>query len=120
MTNGKRRVQKLESGLNAKQAVMHSLTEVHGFDSAEDYYRRSSALAIIGEIRVPTLLIQAIDDPFIPFAAYEHASIAANSAVSLLTPQRGGHAGFWGRSGIDSDRFWAEHRAIEFCRQRAR
>jgi predicted alpha/beta-fold hydrolase len=91
-----------------------------GFDSAEDYYRRSSALAIIGEIRVPTLLIQAIDDPFIPFAAYEHASIAANSAVSLLTPQRGGHAGFWGRSGIDSDRFWAEHRAIEFCRQRAR
>jgi len=88
-----------------------------GFDSAEDYYRRSSALPLIGAIRVPTLLIQAIDDPFIPFAAYENPSIAANPAVSLLATQHGGHAGFWARRGNDSDRFWAEHRAIEFCQQ---
>jgi len=90
-----------------------------GFDSAEDYYRRSSALPIIGDIRVPTLLIQAADDPFIPFTAYESASIAANPAVALLATQNGGHAGFWGRRGVDADRFWAEHRAIEFCRQQA-
>jgi len=90
-----------------------------GFDSAEDYYQRSSALPILGDIRVPTLLIQAVDDPFIPFAAYEHASIASNPAVSLLATPHGGHAGFWGRRGIDPDRFWAEHRAIEFCRQQA-
>jgi len=89
-----------------------------GFDSAEDYYRRSSALPLIGDIRVPTLLIQAIDDPFIPFAAYENASLTSNPAVSLLATRCGGHAGFWGRSGVDSDRFWAEHRAIEFCWQR--
>ena len=89
-----------------------------GFASAEDYYRRSSSLPLIADIRVPTLLIQAIDDPFIPFAAYENAAIAANPAVKLLASRHGGHAGFWARRGVDPDRFWAEHRAIEFCRRR--
>ena len=89
-----------------------------GFESAEDYYRRSSALRLIGDIHVPTLLIQAVDDPFVPFAAYEDSAVAANPAVSLLATPHGGHAGFWGRRGIDPDRFWAEHRAIEFCHQR--
>jgi len=88
-----------------------------GFDSAEDYYRHSIALRVIGDIRVPTLLIQAVDDPFIPFAAYENSSIDANPAVSLLATRHGGHAGFWARRGADSDRFWAEHRAVEFCQQ---
>jgi hypothetical protein len=90
-----------------------------GFDSAEDYYARCSALPRLRDIRVPTLLIQAVDDPFIPFAAYEHPSIAGNTSLSLLTPEHGGHTGFWGRGGIESDRFWAEHRAIEFCVQAA-
>ena len=86
-----------------------------GFASAEDYYQRSSALRVISAIRVPTLLIQAIDDPFVPYAAYEHPAITTNGHVSLLATARGGHAAFWGRRSADSDRFWAEHRAIEFC-----
>ncbi len=88
-----------------------------GFESAEDYYRRSSALPLIGNIRVPTLLIQAVDDPFVPFAAYRDATLLANPALSLLATQHGGHTGFWGQPGTDSDRFWAEHRAVEFCHQ---
>ncbi len=96
------------------------VAQLCGFDSAEDYYQRSSALAFIGDIHVPTLLIQAIDDPFVPFGAYENPAISANPAVSLLATRHGGHAGFWARRGTDSDRFWAEHRAIAFCRQRVR
>ncbi len=90
-----------------------------GFDSAEDYYARSSSLPWLPGIEVPTLLIHARDDPFVPFLPYEDPSIRANSNITLLATERGGHAGFWGRRGQDDDRFWAEHRAVQFCAERA-
>lgn len=90
-----------------------------GFDSAEDYYARSSSLPWIPRIEVPTLLIHARDDPFVPFEPYEDPSIAANPHVTLLATTHGGHAGFWGRRGLDHDRFWAEHRAVQYCAERA-
>ncbi|NKB89222.1 MAG: alpha/beta fold hydrolase [Acidobacteria bacterium] len=86
-----------------------------GFDSAEDYYARSSALRVIDGIATPTLLIQSVDDPFIPFAPFESQPVGANSQIELLRTRRGGHCGFWGRPGADGDRFWAEHRAVEYC-----
>ena len=93
-----------------------------GFESAEDYYARSSALVCIGSVAIPTLLIQARDDPFIPFGAFEHPTLRNNAEVGLLAPRRGGHVGFIGsrrstRSDIDCH--WAENRAIEFCAARA-
>lgn len=91
-----------------------------GFESAEDYYARSSSLPWIPKIDVPTLLIHARDDPFVPFQPYEDPSIAANPRVTLLATQHGGHAGFWGRRGLDHDRFWAEHRAVQYCAAQAR
>ena len=65
----------------------------------------------------PTLLIQAQDDPFVPFDAHRDRSIATNPAVDLLATDRGGHTEFWGRAGVDSDRFWAEHRSLKFLAQ---
>ncbi len=90
-----------------------------GFDNAADYYRRCSALRFIDTIRVPTLLIQAHDDPFIPFDAYRDPRIAANRAVTLLATAHGGHTGFYGSSPPDPDAFWAENRAVDFCARAA-
>jgi predicted alpha/beta-fold hydrolase len=89
-----------------------------GFRDASDYYARSSALPLISRIRVPTLIIHAQDDPFIPFASLRHPSVGANSSIILLAPAHGGHVGFVGADQTNGeDRFWAENRLIEFCRR---
>ena len=48
-----------------------------GFAGSDDYYRRASALPYLGRIRVPTLIIHAKDDPFIPFSQFERKELAS-------------------------------------------
>jgi predicted alpha/beta-fold hydrolase len=89
----------------------------HGFADAADYYHRSSALRVIAQIRTPTLIIHAEDDPFIPFAPLLDAAIAENPCILLLGPKQGGHVAFISSTqNGDEDRFWAENRVIEFCK----
>jgi len=73
-------------------------------------------MVVVGTWRIPTLLVQAEDDPFIPFTPYRDPRVRDNPAVRLLATRRGGHTGFWARSGTDPDPHWAEHRAVNFCR----
>ena len=86
-----------------------------GFADARDYYAKASSLPFIKHIRIPTLIIHAEDDPFIPFAPLRDASVAANPYVLLRATQRGGHVAFLSANSQDEDRFWAENRLIEFC-----
>lgn len=88
----------------------------HGFANAADYYHKASALRVMDKIRVPTLIIHAQDDPFIPFAPLRDPSVGANSYILLLAPERGGHVAFVAAATNGEDRFWAENRAIEFCK----
>jgi predicted alpha/beta-fold hydrolase len=67
----------------------------NGFASAADYYARSSAEPFLADIRVPTLLVQAGNDPWIPFDAYRRVDWRANPALTLLQGD-GGHVGFHG------------------------
>jgi predicted alpha/beta-fold hydrolase len=90
-----------------------------GFRDADDYYTRSSALGLLAEIRVPTLLLVAQDDPMIPFRSFERAKLSANPHIILETPRHGGHCGFITRGG-SGERFWAETRIVEFCREHSR
>lgn len=87
---------------------------VHGFAGADDYYQRASCLPVIDRIRVPTLLIHAKDDPFIPFAPLRHPSVAENPYLLLVATERGGHVAFISRN--KEDRFWSESRLVEFCK----
>ena len=87
-----------------------------GFDSTSDYYAKASSLPLIGSIRVPTLIVHAEDDPFIPFAPLRDSSIAANPYVLLIATERGGHVAFVSANSRDEDRFWAENRVVEFCK----
>ena len=86
-----------------------------GYKDANDYYARASSLPLIERIRVPTLIIHAHDDPFIPFDSLRHPSVAANPHLLLLAPERGGHLGFLAGDTTGEDRFWAENRVVEFC-----
>ncbi|HEX7720615.1 MAG TPA: alpha/beta fold hydrolase [Pyrinomonadaceae bacterium] len=85
-----------------------------GFADARDYYAKASSLPFIERIRIPTLIIHAEDDPFIPFAPLRDPSVAANPYVLLMATERGGHVAFLSAN-AGEDRFWAENRLVEFC-----
>jgi len=108
------------TGLSAIRSIEqfddHYVAPAFGFESVSDYYARASSRPFIGRIRVPTLIIHAEDDPFIPFEPLRDPSIAANPYVLLMAPKRGGHVAFVSADSPGEDRFWAENRVVEFCR----
>lgn len=66
---------------------------LHGFRDADDYWRRASAKPVLGEVRVPALVINARNDPFIPAESLPlPAEVSAH--VTLWQPEQGGHVGF--------------------------
>jgi predicted alpha/beta-fold hydrolase len=66
---------------------------IHGFENAQDYWTRSSSKPWLKEISVPTLIINARNDPFLPRTALPSAA-EVSDAVTLEFPDRGGHVGF--------------------------
>jgi predicted alpha/beta-fold hydrolase len=70
---------------------------LHGFTDAADYYRQSSCADFIARIRVPTLIVHAADDPFLPASAIPPRDIAS-PLVQMAISRHGGHVGFVGGS----------------------
>jgi predicted alpha/beta-fold hydrolase len=66
---------------------------LHGFLGVEDYWRRASAKPLLDSITVPTLLLNARNDPFMPPSVLPHSHDVAR-AVTLELPREGGHVGF--------------------------
>ena len=89
-----------------------------GYQGAADYYYRASAARVIDRISVPTLILTAQDDPFVPFASFAMPALAANPYIKLLAPEHGGHCSFISSS-AGRERFWAEARFVEFCVEHA-
>lgn len=85
-----------------------------GYRNAGEYYQEASALRVAGQIRVPTLIVTAQDDPFIPFESFHHPAVVGNRSITLMAPEHGGHCAFISRNG-GRERFWAESRVVEFC-----
>ena len=81
---------------------------LHGFRDADDYWVRASSAPWLEHVRVPTLVLNARNDPFLPEAALEHATRKAAPAILLEFPRSGGHVGFPGRRG------WLARRVLEF------
>lgn len=87
----------------------------HGFASAKDYYAKCSSKFFIPRIQTPTLLINALDDPFLTSECFPFEEAKNNPDFYLETPEHGGHVGF-NRSIIPSQEFWHETRAVCFFR----
>ncbi len=66
---------------------------LHGFRDADDYWTRATTRPLLPEITVPTLVLNARNDPFLPGAVLP-AHHEVSSAVELDQPQHGGHVGF--------------------------
>jgi predicted alpha/beta-fold hydrolase len=91
---------------------------VHGFIDAHDYYSRSSSLGWIKRVRLPTLLLSAIDDPFLPADVLDDVReiAGANPALTLEFTSHGGHVGFVAGRWPWRPFYYAEWRACEFLR----
>ena len=87
---------------------------LHGFRDARDYYRQSSSIGYLDSIRVPTLVIQAKDDPFHPFSSEHEAAVAANPWLHDGWVEHGGHVGFVEGGRPRAARFWAEAETVRF------
>ena len=87
-----------------------------GYRDAQDYYDHAGAKRVAAQIRVPTLMITAKDDPFVPYTSFQAARIADNHAIRFVAPDHGGHCGFISRH-AGAERFWAEQRIVNFCEE---
>jgi predicted alpha/beta-fold hydrolase len=85
-----------------------------GFGTAANYYATQSSNQFLDRIRVPALLVQAKDDPLIPFAVYDHPAFRQNHCLRLLATEHGGHLGFLSKN---QPRFWLDQVLMEWMNE---
>lgn len=86
---------------------------LHGFENAIDYYNQCSSLYFVNDIQLPTLIVNAKNDPFLSNACFPFDIAKEHPLVHLETPEHGGHVGF--QSNINGY-YWSEIRAVEFLK----
>lgn len=96
---------------NFKQFDDRYTAPIHGFKNAEEYWEASSSKKFLPDIRIPTLLINALDDPFLGKGSFPYKEAEQNPCFHLETPETGGHVGFVSFSG---KHYWSERRAFQF------
>lgn len=85
---------------------------LHGFTSADDYYEQSASGRYLDGICLPTLLVNALNDPFLPPSCFPREAAAASPFFYLETPAEGGHVGF--NEGAPNGTYYSERRAVDF------
>ncbi|WP_047546772.1 YheT family hydrolase [Psychroserpens sp. Hel_I_66] len=88
-------------------------SKAHGFKDALDYYTKSSSLQFLPNIKVPTLIINALNDSFLSSECYPVKEAKHNDNLYLEMPNYGGHVGFIQKGDV----YYNEKRALEFVRQ---
>ena len=83
---------------------------LHGFKNAQDFYKRASPGNFLSDVKVPILIINAVNDPFLGENCYPVEIAETNSNIYLEMPAMGGHVGFL----KDFDRSWIDDRMEEF------
>ncbi len=92
----------------------------HGFRGAADYYYRASALRLVDRITVPTLILTAANDPFVPPAPFGDAAVTGNRHITTVIAEDGGHCAFVEAPADGYDGYWAEREIVRFCTARLR
>lgn len=85
---------------------------LHGFKDAKDYWAQCSALYRLKDIRVPALMVNAADDPFLSAACYPESKKVLGRHVTVEAPRWGGHVGFVEHA--KDGYYWSERRVLDF------
>jgi len=89
---------------------------IHGFVDAEDYWAKCSCKQFLTSISIPTLIINAKDDPFLPDACYPYSEANNNPLIYFEVPEYGGHVGFMTNSHF-KNHLWHEMRISSFLNE---
>ena len=84
---------------------------IHGFRDAEDYYASSNSLQFLANIKLPSLIINALDDSFLPASSFPYSEAESNENLYLMTPKHGGHVGF---TTFGTSHYWVENEILKF------
>lgn len=87
-----------------------------GFRDADDYYYRAASARVVDRITVPTLILRALDDPFIRLTPETRADILNNHHIKLVETAHGGHCAYLGRD-AGNEIHWAEAAVIRYLLQ---
>lgn len=90
--------------------------KLHGFKDAQDFYTSVSADNWMPSITIPTLVVNALNDPLLGPECYPVKLAAKMDLLTLEMPKRGGHSGFVVRG---EEFTWAEHRVQDFLLNQA-
>jgi predicted alpha/beta-fold hydrolase len=92
-----------------------------GFTGADDYYHRAAAARVLDTVAVPTLILNAADDPFLRILPESRALIAANQHINFIETANGGHCAYLATPDptCNYDGYWAEHTLLRFLLSRA-
>jgi len=85
-------------------------SKAHGFNDAAEYYAKCSSLQFLENIKVPTLIINALNDSFLSSGCYPVKAAKQNEQLYLEMPNYGGHVGFI----LKNNLYYNEKRALEF------
>lgn len=85
-----------------------------GFGTADNYYATQSSNQFLDRIRIPALVVQAKDDPLIPFEVYNHPAFRSNRCLQLLAVDHGGHLGFLSKT---KPRFWLDAVLVQWMEE---
>lgn len=84
-----------------------------GFRDAVGYYSTQSSIRFVSGIEVPCLIVQAKDDPMIPFGLFEGREIRGNANIRVIATDHGGHIGFLARG---EPRVWVDEVIVQWIR----
>ncbi len=89
-----------------------------GFQDAADYYYRAAAARVLSCIAVPTLILHAMDDPFVRLTPESRAAIKRNPHITLIDTEHGGHCAFLAKAVPmeQDDGYWAEATVLKFLK----
>lgn len=88
-------------------------SQLNGFKDARDYYKKANSKQFLSSIKIPTLLINALDDPFLTPECFPYTEAKENANFYLMCPPYGGHVGFVSRGGS----YWSELEILNFIQQ---
>ena len=98
---------------NFKQFDDRFTAPLNGFIDARDYWVRASSKPHLENIQIPSLLIQAANDPFLPEPCFPRKIAKASKSLHLEIPRHGGHVGFISRG----SEYWSERRCAKFIEE---
>jgi uncharacterized protein len=85
---------------------------IHGYHDAREYYQKNSSIYFLSGIKIPTLIVNTQNDPFLSRECFPVEEVKNHAFVRLEIPLRGGHVGFalFNKTGL----YWSEQRALNW------